>query len=112
VLCAPSLGGESFGVVLLEAMAARAVVVASDIAGYRAVVGRHGVLVAPGDVTAWTGALRAVLADVDRGTGLASAASLEAAARHAGQWSMTKVAERYLESYEEAVRIAARGTLH
>ena len=112
VLCAPSLGGESFGVVLLEAMAARAVVVASDIAGYGAVVGRHGLLVAPGDVTAWTGALRAVLADVDRGTGLASAASLEAAARHAGQWPMATVAERYLESYEEAVRIATRGTLH
>ena len=36
VLCAPSLGGESFGMVLLEAMAARTVVVASDIDGYRA----------------------------------------------------------------------------
>ena len=39
VLCAPSLGGESFGMVVLEAMAARTLVVASDIDGYRAAAG-------------------------------------------------------------------------
>ena len=49
VLCAPSLGGESFGVVLLEAMAARTVVVASDIDGYREAAGGHAVLVPPGE---------------------------------------------------------------
>src|SRR5690606_3893174 len=38
VLCAPSLGGESFGMVLTEAFAAGTPVVASDIAGYRDVV--------------------------------------------------------------------------
>ena len=38
VLCAPSLGGESFGMVLIEAFAAGTPVVASDIAGYRQVV--------------------------------------------------------------------------
>ena len=43
VLCAPSLGGESFGMVLLEAMAARTLVVASDIDGYRDAVGGHAV---------------------------------------------------------------------
>ena len=42
VLCAPSLGGESFGMVLTEAFAAGTPVVASDIAGYRDVV-RDGV---------------------------------------------------------------------
>src|SRR4028119_894901 len=41
VLCAPSLGGESFGMVLTEAFAAGTPVVASDIAGYRD-VGTHG----------------------------------------------------------------------
>ena len=41
VLCAPSLGGESFGMVLTEAFAAGTPVVASDIAGYRDVV-EHG----------------------------------------------------------------------
>ena len=51
LLCAPSLGGESFGMVLTEAFAAGTPVVASDIAGYRDVVrdGVDGVLVPPGD---------------------------------------------------------------
>ena len=50
VLCAPSLGGESFGMVLTEAFAAGTPVVASDIAGYRQVVthGRDGLLVHTG----------------------------------------------------------------
>ena len=50
VLCAPSLGGESFGMVLTEAFAAGRGVVASDIAGYREVVadGADGLLVPRG----------------------------------------------------------------
>ena len=48
----PSLGGESFGLVLLEAMAARTVVVASDIDGYRDAAGGRAVLVPPGDAGA------------------------------------------------------------
>ena len=50
VFCAPALGGESFGVVLLEAMAAGTAVVASDIPGYRNVAapGRDAVMVPPG----------------------------------------------------------------
>ena len=46
VLCAPSLGGESFGMVLTEAFAAGTPVVASDIAGYRDVV-------APASTACW-----------------------------------------------------------
>ena len=57
VLAAPSLGGESFGMVLLEAMAARTVVVASDIDGYRAAAGECAVLVPPGDPEALAAAL-------------------------------------------------------
>ena len=55
VLCAPSVGGESFGMVLTEAFASGTPVVASDIAGYRDVVrdGHDGVLVAPGDAAGW-----------------------------------------------------------
>ncbi len=52
VLCAPSLQGESFGMVLLEGMAAGCAVVASDIEGYRMAAGGHATLVPPGDVGA------------------------------------------------------------
>ena len=60
VLCAPSLGGESFGMVLTEAFAAGTPVVASRIAGYQDVVrdGVDGVLVPRGDATALAEALR------------------------------------------------------
>ena len=65
LFCAPSLHGESFGVVLLEAMAAGTPVVASDISGYRDVA-RHdkeAVLVPGGDAAALADGLRRVLDD-------------------------------------------------
>ncbi len=63
IFCAPSIGFESFGIVLLEAMAAGIPVVASDIVGYRAVVkdGREGLLVPPGQVDTLSKALRHLL---------------------------------------------------
>jgi phosphatidylinositol alpha-mannosyltransferase len=64
VLCAPSLGGESFGVVLLEAMASGLPVVASQIPGYSAVLPPEcGRLVPPGDAGALAAALGELLAD-------------------------------------------------
>ena len=65
VLCAPSLHGESFGMVLTEALAARTPVIASDIPGYRDVVrdGIEGVLTAPGDALALAEALRSLALD-------------------------------------------------
>jgi len=61
VLCAPALGGESFGIVLLEGMAAGTRVVASDIDGYRDASGGHAVLVPPGDPEALARALAGAL---------------------------------------------------
>ena len=68
VLCAPSLGGESFGMVLTEAFAAGTPVVASDIAGYRGVVAPDvdGVLVPRGDPTALAETLRDLALDPAR----------------------------------------------
>jgi phosphatidyl-myo-inositol alpha-mannosyltransferase len=100
VLCVPSMQGESFGVVLLEAMAARTVVVASDIPGYAAVLGSHGVLVPPGDAVALARALGAALVDVATGGGCGSPAALDAAFARAARWSMPSLAARYVEIYE------------
>ena len=57
VLCAPSLHGESFGVILLEGMAAGTPVVASDLVGYRNVArpDQDALLVPPGDPVALAG---------------------------------------------------------
>jgi phosphatidylinositol alpha-mannosyltransferase len=63
VVCAPSLGSESFGVVLVEAMAAGATVVATRIRGYADLVGDAALLVPPGDAGALEAALRNALAD-------------------------------------------------
>ena len=72
VFCAPSLSGESFGVVLIEAMAASTAVVASDLPGYANVAraGRDALLVPPGDAAALAAALRLVLTDQTLAAGL------------------------------------------
>lgn len=61
--CAPGLGGESFGIVLVEAMAAGAPVVCSSIPGFKAVVGGSAVLVEPGEPGFLADALRRILVD-------------------------------------------------
>lgn len=80
VLCAPSTGGESFGVVLVEAMAAGLPIVASDIPGYEAVVtsGSEGVLVPPRDASALAGALARLLLDPSRRAELSAAGRVSA----------------------------------
>ena len=105
VFCAPSLGGESFGVVLLEAMAARTPIVASDLPGYRRVVrpGVDALLVPPGEVDALARALRSVLTEAAVRTRLA-----DAGADRAETFSMDGLAERYLDIYAEARRPAVR----
>lgn len=61
VFCAPGLGGESFGIVLIEAMAAGAPVVCSDLPGFREVAAGAAVLVPPGDADALAAVLRRLL---------------------------------------------------
>ncbi len=114
ILCAPSLGGESFGMVLLEAMAARTVVVASDIAGYRDAAGGQAVLVPPGDDRALAAALGGVLAG-DLGVAGTSGGPdgggrpdgrgrwLDASLRRASSWSMESLASWYEGHYREAM---------
>ena len=65
VLCAPSRHGESFGIVLVEAMAAGTPAVASDVPGYRSLSDRGGAvfLVPPGDSRALAAGLLRVLSD-------------------------------------------------
>ncbi|MEP6696144.1 MAG: glycosyltransferase family 4 protein [Pseudonocardiales bacterium] len=68
VYAAPNLGGESFGIILTEAMAAGTPIVASDLEAFRAVLddGSTGVLFPTGDATALAGALGALLDDQGR----------------------------------------------
>jgi phosphatidyl-myo-inositol alpha-mannosyltransferase len=111
VLCAPSMRGESFGMVVLEGMAARCAVVASDLQGYRSAAGGHAVLVPPGDVTALSRALGVALADAVEGSGQSSPDALKAAETHAQGWSMESLADRYVDVYERAIA-AYKGGRH
>jgi phosphatidylinositol alpha-mannosyltransferase len=99
ILCAPSLGGESFGMVLTEAFAAGTPVVASDIAGYRDVVrpGHDGVLVPRGDPAALAEALRDLWLQPERRARLSAGA-----AESAQRFSWPRVTDEVLEAYEDA----------
>jgi phosphatidylinositol alpha-mannosyltransferase len=105
VLCAPSLGGESFGIVLTEALAAGLPVVASDIPGYRAVLaeGAVGMLVPPGSASALENALFSLLRDAE----LRRELSLAGSAR-AERYSWDRVVDQVLEVYEEAICLGPR----
>ncbi len=99
VLCAPSLRGESFGVVLLEGMASRTAVVATDLPGYRDVARdrEEALLVAPGDPAALARGLGRAL----RG-GPEIAELVAAGERRAEGFSMHRLAERYSGIYRGA----------
>jgi len=72
IFVSPATGNESFGIVLLEAMAAGKPVVCSDIPGYRSVVvpDQNGVLHAPNDVDSLAVALSGLVEDEDHRTTL------------------------------------------
>lgn len=97
VFCAPSTGGESFGIVLLEAMASGRAIVASDIEGYRSVVshGVDGILVRPKDEEALAAALIQVLLDANLREAMGTNGWLKSQ-----DYSWSKVAQRVLNYYE------------
>jgi phosphatidylinositol alpha-mannosyltransferase len=98
-LVAPSLGGESFGMVLTRAMACATPVVASDIAGYRDVMTPETSLSFPaGDPTALADAVESLLADEPRREAMGAAA--RSLARENYSWSA--IAGRLVDVYAAA----------
>jgi phosphatidylinositol alpha-mannosyltransferase len=96
-LVAPSLGGESFGMVLTRAFACATPVVASDIPGYRGVMEPEaGLLVPPGEPLALAEAVSALVADEPRRASLGRGARAIALERY----SWDDIAGRLLEIYE------------
>jgi phosphatidylinositol alpha-mannosyltransferase len=104
-LIAPSLGGESFGMVLTRAFACATPVVASDIPGYREVLTPGvGVAVAPDDPVALAHAVEALLGDEAGRAAMGQAAREHAQAHYA--WS--DIAGRLEAVYERVIERAAR----
>jgi phosphatidylinositol alpha-mannosyltransferase len=101
VFCAPSLRGESFGIVLLEAMAAGAALVASDLPGYANVAraGRDALLVPPGDAALLAKAVNEVLASPTRRAELVASGH-----ERAERFSMQRLADAYIDYYREAIQ--------
>ncbi|HEY3063880.1 MAG TPA: glycosyltransferase family 4 protein [Chloroflexota bacterium] len=100
VFCAPNTGQESFGIVLLEAMAAGAPIVASDIPGYHDVLnhGEQGLLVPPQDPEALADALGRLL----------KAPDLRQAMRQQGQakarlYDWPRIAAQVLDYYADVL---------
>lgn len=99
VYVAPNLGGESFGVILVEAMSAGAPVLASRLEAFSRVLdgGRVGVLFPAGDVAALAGSLVALLADPGRREQLSAAAT-----GWVGRFDWSAVADQIIAVYETA----------
>ena len=100
VYIGPATGGESFGIVLAEAMAAGKPIVASDIDGYRDVArdGLEALLVAPGDAAALVTAVREVLDDPRLAKSLG-----EAGSRRAVEFDWDTVSQKVLSVYQDVV---------
>lgn len=104
VMSAPNLGGESFGIVLVEAMAAGCAVVASDIPAFRSVTAGAAVLVPPGDSKELGAALSNLLENPTEVQRRSMASRARAAAF---DWS--QILPAYMTCYERAVARAAKG---
>ncbi|MGH2455868.1 MAG: glycosyltransferase family 4 protein [Candidatus Limnocylindria bacterium] len=98
IFCAPATGQESFGIVLLEAMAAGVPIVASDIHGYKNVVQRgvQGLLVEPRNHRALAAALYTLANDEELRHRMS-----EAGRGRAPEYSWDRVTERIVDYYHE-----------
>jgi phosphatidylinositol alpha-mannosyltransferase len=107
VLCAPSLSGESFGMVLTEAFAAGTPVIASNIAGYKDVVtdGVDGVLVPPADPQRLAEELQRAHHEPQRLRAMG-----EAARRSAQRYAWPRIADQVRTVYERAMATPAPAT--
>jgi phosphatidyl-myo-inositol alpha-mannosyltransferase len=96
IFCAPNTGQESFGIVLLEAMAAGVPIVASDIHGFKRVVERNvqGLLVEPRNPRALAAALYALARDPDLRHEMG-----DAGRARAPEFSWDRVTERIVDFY-------------
>jgi phosphatidyl-myo-inositol alpha-mannosyltransferase len=109
VMCAPSLAAESFGIVLAEAMASGVPVVASDLPGYRAVLGdgEAGRLVPPGEPALLADALYDVLQNEDEQRRLVAAGLVAAESLSWG-----RVTDEIVVAYEDALTVGDRPGVH
>ncbi len=100
IFCAPNIGQESFGIVLLEAMACGVPIVASKIPGFAGVItnGEQGLLSPPKDVEGLAGTLACLIYD----TQLRNRMS-EAGIRTAKQYDESLIVKKVLETYRSAI---------
>jgi phosphatidylinositol alpha-mannosyltransferase len=109
VYCSPSVRGESFGMVLLEAMASGCALVASDLPGHRNVATDDvdALLTPVGDPAALAKAIRRVIDDDELRRSLVTGGRLRAE-----ELSMARLADRYSEIYESVMAAPSRGRPH
>lgn len=98
VLCAPNLGGESFGLVVAEGLASGCAVVASDLPAFRHVAGEAARFAPVGDAGALAEALVAVLSDPAEAERWAAGGRREVA-----RFDRSAVLEGYLSAYRDAL---------
>ena len=100
ILVAPATGGESFGIILLEAMATKCAIIASDIPGYREVAreDKESVLVEHSNVQALKLALEDLIQNEEKRSELVRNSS-----QRVREFAIEKVVDKYIQVYHQAI---------